>query len=169
MEILAIDSSDILARPREVAIGCHVRFVHSVSQAQGRYVIRTKCHPLAGSPMDNNPLTSFFCDMTAIPAELRNQPIAITKEVFGAIQTIRELPNGYAFQLSDTQGMLVKTAEFIDKERLCCPFFSFTVEVAPAGGSLWLQMTGQEGVKPFIQAEIGEAVNETVAKSAGFR
>src|SRR5262245_52214365 len=134
--------------------------------------IRTKlhpCHPLAGSPMDNNPLTSFFCDMTAIPAELRNQHIAITKEVFGAIQTIRELPNGYAFQLSDTQGMLVKTAEFIDKERLCCPFFSFTVEVAPAGGSLWLQMTGQKGVKPFIQAEIGEAVNETVAKSAGFR
>jgi hypothetical protein len=107
--------------------------------------------------------------MSAIPAERRTQHLAVTTAVFGAIQAICELPNGYAFQLADTPGMLVKAAEFIDQERLCCPFFSFTVEVAPAGGALWLQLTGREGVKPFIRAELGEAVNETVALAVHFR
>lgn len=124
--------------------------------------------PLRGKPMKNDSLVPFFCDMNAIPAERRTQHLALTTEVFGAMQTIRELPNGYAFQLADAQGMLMKVATFIDNERLCCPFFSFTVEVAPEGGSSWLQLTGRDGVKPFIQAEIGEALTETIAKSTGF-
>jgi hypothetical protein len=44
-----------------------------------------------------------------------------------------------------------------------------TVAVEAAGGPIWLQLTGREGVKPFIQAEIGEALNDTVAKAAHFR
>ena len=63
--------------------------------------------------------------MSAIPLASRTQHMAITKEVFGAAQAIRELPNGYAFQLPNTQGLLMKTAAFIDNERLCCPFFAF--------------------------------------------
>jgi hypothetical protein len=119
--------------------------------------------------MHNDQHASFSCDMSAIPLVSRNQHIAITKEVFGAAQALRELPNGYAFQLPNTSGFLIKIAAFIDNERLCCPFFSFAVAVEPAGGSIWLHLTGHDGVKPFIQAEIGEALNETVAKAANFR
>ena len=119
--------------------------------------------------MSNNQHTSFFCDMNAIPLASRKQHMVLTKEVFGAVQAIRELPNGYAFQLPNAQGILSKIVAFIDNERLCCQFFSFTVEVEPAGGPIWLQLTGRHGVKPFIQAEIGEALNEAVAQAANFR
>lgn len=84
----------------------------------------TTCHTLAGNPLKNDSLAPFFCDMNAIPAERRKQHITVTKEVFGAIQALRELPNGYAFQLADTPGVLLKAAEFIDTERLCCRFRS---------------------------------------------
>lgn len=63
----------------------------------------------------------------------------------------------------------MKVAEFIANERLCCPFFGFTVEVEPQGGVLWLHLTGRDGVKSFIQAEVGAALNESVARAANFR
>jgi hypothetical protein len=119
--------------------------------------------------MDNDHHAAFFCDMNAIPQASRNQHMAITKEVFREVQAIRELPNGYVFQLPNITGLLPKIAAFIDNERLCCPFFSFTVEVEPAGGPLGLQLTGRDGVKPFIQAELGEAVNAAVATASNFR
>lgn len=119
--------------------------------------------------MNNDTHTSFSCDITAIPAANRQQHLATMREVFGAVQAVQELPNGYAFRLSNANGLLMKAAEFIDNERRCCPFFSFTVEVEPAGGPIWLRLTGHNGVKPFIQAEIGEALNEAVAQAANFR
>jgi hypothetical protein len=118
--------------------------------------------------MDNAQPASFFCDMNAIPLASRNQHMAITKEVFGTMQAIRELPNGSAFQLPNVTGLLPKIAAFIDNERLCCPFFSFTVVVEPASGPIWLQFAGRDGVKPFIQAELSEAVNNTVATASNF-
>ncbi len=103
--------------------------------------------------------------MNPIPSSDRQQHITITKEVFGSARTIRELPNGYAFQLLNAKGLLMKTAVFIENEKLCCSFFSFAVEVEASGGPIWLQLTGREGVKLFIRAEIGEALNEAVAKA----
>lgn len=103
--------------------------------------------------------TAFYCDMNAIPMERRQQHVALIQEIFGAVQTMRELPEGYAFQLPNGQGWLPKVAAFIEGERLCCPFFAFTTEVAAMDGPLWLQLTGPAGVKPFIQAELGAALN----------
>jgi len=65
--------------------------------------------------------------------------------------------------------LLMQTAEFIANERLCCPFLGLAVELEPEGGPLWLRLTGHDGVKPFIKAEIGAALNDTVAHAAHFR
>jgi len=116
-----------------------------------------------------NQSSPFVCDMNAIDPAERERHIATAIEVFRAVQLIQELPNGYAFRLPNETSLLLKTAEFIANERLCCPFFGFKVEIEPEGGPLWLHLTGSEGVKPFIQAEIGEALDDTVAQSAGFR
>jgi len=111
----------------------------------------------------------FTCDMTAIEPAQRKQHVVTAIEVFRGVQEIHELLDGYAFRLPNDPTLLLKTAEFIMREKLCCPFFGFKVEVEPEGGPLWLQLTGREGVKPFIQAEIGEALNDTVARAAKFR
>ena len=39
-------------------------------------------------------------------------------------------------------------------ERLCCPFITFELHIAPNRGPVLLRLTGAEGVKDFIRAEL---------------
>jgi hypothetical protein len=114
-------------------------------------------------------ISPFVCDMTAIGPASRKQHTATTVELFQAVEAIDELPNGYAFRLRNETALLMKVAEFIANERLCCPFLGFTVEIEPEGGAFWLHLTGRDGVKPFIQAELGSPLNQSVAEAASFR
>lgn len=97
----------------------------------------------------------FACDMTAIAAEQRAAHLATIDKLFSAVESLRELPNGYSVRLPNRSDILLIAAEFIALERLCCPFFDFTLEIGREGGAVWLSLTGREGVKPFIMAEIG--------------
>src|SRR5882724_3497411 len=65
----------------------------------------------------------------------------------------RELPDGYAFQFPSDEKSYETIAEWFAMERLCCPFFSMDLEMAREGGSVWLHLTGREGVKRFIEAD----------------
>lgn len=98
----------------------------------------------------------FACDMRAIAPEQRGAHVATIEKLFRSVQSKRELPDGYAFELRNDSDVLLTAAEFISLERLCCPFFGFRLEIEREGGSVWLSLTGREGVKPFIMAEIGE-------------
>ena len=105
-------------------------------------------------------VSPFACDMNAIEASQRGRHIAALDELFRRTLEVRGLPNGYAFRLPNESEILLKAAEFIALERLCCPFFGFGLEIEPEGGALWLRLTGREGVKPFIQAELGGHLSE---------
>ena len=98
----------------------------------------------------------FACDMTAIAPEQRGAHIATIEKLFGATRSIRELPDGYAFEIANESDVLLRAVEFIVNERLCCPFFDFALAIEREGGSVWLSLTGRDGVKPFIMAEIRE-------------
>lgn len=108
-------------------------------------------------PVQESP---FACNMTAFTPAERKEHIAAIGQVFGAVEEIQELSDGYAFRLPNEAAMLLQLADFIAKERLCCPFFGFSLDLEPEGGALWLSLTGREGVKPFIQAEIGHALSD---------
>lgn len=110
----------------------------------------------------------FACNMNGFDPAERQEHVAAIREVFGAVEEIRELPDGYAFRLPSAAAWVRKVADFLTKERLCCPFFGFALELEPEGGALWLRLTGREGVKPFIAAEIGHALDETLARRAGW-
>lgn len=104
----------------------------------------------------NEKESPFACDMTAIAADQRGAHIATIEELFRAVEEVRELPNGYAFHLSNEPQVILTAARFIALERLCCPFFGFALEIENEGGAVWFTLTGREGVKPFIMAEIGD-------------
>ena len=97
----------------------------------------------------------FACDMSAIATDQRDAHLATINKLFRAVESIRELPNGYSVRLPNESEVLLTAAEFIALERLCCPFFDFNLEIEREGGAVWLSLTGREGVKPFIMAEIG--------------
>lgn len=98
----------------------------------------------------------FACDMTAIAADQRSSHLAVIETLFRSVESVRELPNGFAFRLPSESDVLRTVGQFITLERLCCPFFGFGVDVGREGGAVWLSLSGREGVKPFIMAEIGE-------------
>ena len=93
----------------------------------------------------------FACDMTALTKSERAHHQRLARTLLVAVEERRELSNGYAFRLPPRT--LMSAAEWISRERRCCPFFTFELEVPRDAGPLWLRVTGSEGVKAFIRAE----------------
>ncbi len=107
-------------------------------------------------PLDvnlNEPV--FACELTAIEPNQRKEHLENVTRLFQTVKVIREQPDGYALEFELDNDILQRVTRFISLERLCCPFFAFTLEIEPRATSFWLSLTGPEGVKPFIQAELG--------------
>ena len=63
----------------------------------------------------------------------------------------RELDNGYAFGFAPGTVGLTELAQIIEPERRCCPFFRFVITAEPEGGPLWLEVSGPDTTKEFLQ------------------
>ena len=97
----------------------------------------------------------FACSLTALSAAEREHHKELSKVMHAAVKEIRELPNGYGFSFSGERRSILFLSEWIALERLCCPFFSFQLEVRSEGQPIWLRITGRDGVKEFMQSEFG--------------
>lgn len=96
------------------------------------------------------------CSLAAIgPGELPRHR-EVTRALFGVVVEKQERDDGYSFRLPPESSVLLLAAEFIARERLCCAFYTFTLELEPAGGSLWLRLTGADGAKAVLQAGLDE-------------
>ena len=107
---------------------------------------------MKNSLTDESPL---ICNLGALDQAQRERHQATMSQLFGAVEATEELPDGYAFRLPAESATLLQAAEFIILERLCCPFFDFALELEKEGGPLRLKMTGRDGVKQFLLAEVG--------------
>jgi hypothetical protein len=104
--------------------------------------------------MQSNLTIPIACDLTAIKIEVRSTHVESARQLLNrGAQEVQELPDGFAFRYAADQ--YAQVTQFIANERLCCPFFSFVLEVMPANGPIWLRITGAEGVKDFLQSELG--------------
>lgn len=97
------------------------------------------------------------CDLTAIDEAGRARHAEVFAAMQAAVQHIEPLPNGYALRFAPASDRLLLLAEFVSRERLCCPFFHFEIALEPGDGPLWLRLTGAEGVKDFLRSELGLA------------
>lgn len=95
------------------------------------------------------------CQIYALDAAQRAKRNELFATIQGVVAEIRELPDGIAVKLPPSAKMWMTTAEFVTLERRCCPFFNFGLESEGESGPLWLRLTGPEGVKEFIAAEMG--------------
>jgi hypothetical protein len=99
---------------------------------------------------------SFVCDLSVMNDEQRARHVQIARELMAEDrQEVVELADGFAFRFAADSTMCIKIAQFISNERLCCPFFNFALEVTENSGAMWLRITGREGVKQFMQSELG--------------
>jgi hypothetical protein len=105
-------------------------------------------------PTETQRQAPIVCDVTPLNPEQRARRETVAKQVSGAFAEIRELPDGYAFRLPSDSSILLAAAEFIALERLCCPFFTFTLDVQHDGGPIWFHLTGRDGVRQFLKDKI---------------
>ena len=97
---------------------------------------------------------SLACDLTALDESARTEHEQVAESVLGSVTEIREDPEGYAFRLPTQTETIRKAATFIARERLCCPFFDFSLTVERNHGPVWLSVSGREGVKQYIEDSV---------------
>lgn len=97
---------------------------------------------------------SLACDPTAIDASEREQHREVSSALFECITDLREVSDGYAFRLPSDPDVIRTAGAFVSRERLCCPFFRFSIEVSPDQGPVWLKMTGRDGVKGYVEEAV---------------
>lgn len=107
-----------------------------------------------------NETQSLACDLTAIPTDVREEQVLTAPQLFSTAQEVQELSNGYAIRFLNEAGKFMAIAKFIENERLCCPFFSFGLEIEPNNGPLWLKLTGGEGVKEILQTTLFDSIED---------
>jgi hypothetical protein len=97
------------------------------------------------------------CLLTA--PELRERRRTVLADFRATQVEARELKapgaEGYVFRFAPSASQLAALAELIDLERQCCPFLRFQVTVEPAGGPVWLALTGPAGTRELLAHELG--------------
>jgi len=96
----------------------------------------------------------FACDRAALTPQARKRHFDVLSPALRARKkSVRELRDGFEFEFPPDSATLQLVSEWVAGERLCCRFFDIDMHVDREGGSLWLRLTGREGVKQFIRAD----------------
>lgn len=99
------------------------------------------------------PTPALACVPSAIPAIERTAHFELARDLFTNRATERvSLPEGYGFRFDSSA--FDDVARFVTNERKCCPFLTFEVQVAAQSGSVWLRMTGPDGTREVLDAEL---------------
>jgi len=90
------------------------------------------------------------CSLT--DAEFQQRRAALLRTFQGALLETKELDDGYAYRFPSGANRIAELSQLITFERECCPFLRFQLRLEPANGPLWLELTGPEGTKDFLQS-----------------
>jgi hypothetical protein len=93
------------------------------------------------------------CHPRALSPEDWAEHQAVTERLFGELrEAAEELDAGYAFRFPAAALPLVAT--FIERERRCCPFFTFRLTVPPGEAAVTLSITGSPEAKAVVAAAL---------------
>ena len=110
----------------------------------------------AESSVQTEHVSPLACNAFALSPEARKRHF---EEVGPALlklkKSMRELPDGYEFELPADNKTYQLLTEWALQERLCCPFFDIDLRLDRENGPLWLRLTGRPGTKEFIKLELG--------------
>ena len=100
------------------------------------------------------------CDLSKLTVSERRQLEAVVAELFPSANEVRALPDGYALGYLDASAETIsKMAEFITYDRLCCGFLTHALVSEPLEGITWLRMTGRDGAKEVLAADVKQLVS----------
>ena len=95
------------------------------------------------------------CDLNALTRAGRERRRTLVGALAQAIIGRTELNHGFELRVDPAKLDLPALAEWIALERRCCPFLHFRVELAAGDGPVTVALSGGDGVKDFLRAEMG--------------
>lgn len=92
------------------------------------------------------------CKLTTPELQQRKKTViaALKHQVLEKVETDK----GYKYKFEGSDKMLDLLNSFIKTERLCCDFFVFSITTSGDAKFTWLELSGPEGTKDFINQEI---------------
>ncbi len=96
--------------------------------------------------------TKIACRLRALTDAEQNRRAHLFADFQAAIQSVRELQDGYDVVISSTAMPAVSLDELVRLESCCCSFLTFSIHVSPA---LALRITGSQEAKRFLTNEFG--------------
>ena len=98
--------------------------------------------------------SKFYCNIKALNPAERTSHKQLTDKLMALRRETVESEQGYEFQYSPKEVSLSELAEWVAAEGKCCPFFDFHIDLENERGLLCLRLTGGEGIKEFLRAEL---------------
>ncbi|MCW3072540.1 MAG: hypothetical protein JWO44_2430 [Bacteroidetes bacterium] len=105
--------------------------------------------PAAAKGTASGPLT---CTLTS--DELVKREAQLKEEIFSKVKDTKELEDGFEFSFHEDAAFAAKLVEFINLERDCCPFFTFTLTFAPKGGEISVKIGNSKEIKEMLRTEM---------------
>ncbi len=103
----------------------------------------------------NQPLLPIVC--TLQPAAFAQRRTDLLDRVRAHVREQRVLDDGVALRFDGDPAHREDLLEVVRLERQCCAFLTIRLTVSPAGGPLWLELTGPPGTASCIRDEMGLA------------
>jgi hypothetical protein len=98
--------------------------------------------------------TPIACNLAVFTPEQRARHRALGAEMKAALLGIDEIADGYRLRYPGSTSWVLQLAEFITLERLCCPFFTFTLGATSDEAEGYLTITGNPQAKALLAFEM---------------
>ena len=92
------------------------------------------------------------CELT--PAELDARRRGFLQDLLAQATERVPLDDGFRWRFAPSTEVLMAAVKTIDAERQCCRFLKFVLTTEPAGGDVWLEVTGPDGTRAFLSTLI---------------
>ena len=96
---------------------------------------------------DQSPIT---CDLSALSEDERRFQERVVARMRDEHLEVTELADGFTVRYPAGRTMIEDLARFMALERLCCPFFTFELQLT-SEGELWLGLRGAPEVKAYLR------------------
>ncbi len=94
------------------------------------------------------------CVPAALTRAEHSRTSALRQSLVERIEETRDHSQGYSFRLRGEPNVFTLAAEWITLKRRCCPFLVFQLEWAQDDSFAWLHLSGPEGTREFLKAEM---------------
>ena len=88
---------------------------------------------------------------TLTPEELRERQVGLLAGLLAQAEEVRSVAGGLRWKFAPGPDLAKQIAAVIDAEHRCCRFLRFSLVVEPGDGPVWLEATGPEGTREFLE------------------